>query len=198
MTFKAYDILASLIPGTLVLMAVLNLLGLKYDKDLILAYTAVSFLLGFTVNTVGSWLEGIYFLTWGGKPSDRLLGGRSIWKVKFYCADEVKNFLRIETTTSNPSNDELFSIAMRSVTGIKDSRIEDFNAMYAFARSLLTTAIFGSAILLFHNYSNWKYYVLLVPLVFITWLRCKQRGYYYAREVLNEYLKKQKSTRQLN
>ncbi len=198
MSFKAYDILSSLIPGTLILLAVLNLLGLKYDKDLILAYTAFSFLLGYTVNTVGSWLEGIYFLTWGGKPSDKLLSGKSIWKVRFYCAEEVKNLLKLETTNSNPSNDELFSIAMRSKTGIKDSRIEDFNAMYAFARSLLTAVVAGSAILLFHDYSNWKYYVLLFPLLFVTWLRCKQRGYYYAREVLNDYLTKQKSTRQLN
>lgn len=195
MTFKAYDILSSLIPGTLILLAILNLLGLKYDKDLILAYTAISFLLGYAINAVGSWLEGVYFLTWGGKPSDKLLSSKSIWKVKFYCADEVKKLLRLETTNSNPSNDELFSIAMRSVTGIKDSRIEDFNAMYAFARSLLTTALFGSALLLFHNYLDWKYYVVLIPVLFITWLRCKQRGYYYAREVLNEYLKKERAAR---
>src|SRR5687768_15846739 len=143
MTFKAYDILSSLIPGSLILLAVLNLLGLKYDKDLILAYTAISFLLGYAINSAGSWLEGVYFLTWGGKPSDKLLSGKRIWKVKFYCADEVKKLLRLETTNPNPTNDELFSIAMRSVTGIKDSRIEDFNAMYAFARSLLTTAFFG-------------------------------------------------------
>jgi hypothetical protein len=80
---------------------------------------------------------------------------------------------------------------MRMVCGVKDSRIEDFNAMYAFSRSLLTTALIGSAILLFQHRTEWQYYVLLLPLVFITWLRCKQRGYYYAREVLNEYLKKE-------
>jgi hypothetical protein len=39
-----------------------------------------------------------------------------------------------------------------------------------------------------------QYYVLLLPLLFISWLRCKQRGYYYAREVLNEYVKKETKT----
>lgn len=196
MSFKTYDILSSIIPGALILLTVFNLLGFRYDRNLILAYTTIAFLLGYLINAVGSWLEDIYVLTWGGKPSDKLLSGQSIWKVKFYCAEEVKTLLTLETTNPNPSNDELFSIAMRSVAGIKDSRIEDFNAMYAFSRSLLTTAVLGSAVLLFHNYSNWKYYVWLLPLVFITWLRCKQRAYYYAREVLNEYLKKERALRQ--
>ena len=31
------------------------------------------------------------------------------------------------------------------------------------------------------------------PLIFIAWLRCKERGYYYAREVLNVYLKNKKA-----
>jgi hypothetical protein len=196
MSFKTYDILSSLIPGALILLTVFNPVGAKYDRNLILAYTAISFLLGYIINAIASWLEGIYVLTWGGKPSDKLLSGQNIWKARFYWAEEVKTLLKRETTNPNPSNDELFSIAMRTVAGIKDSRIEDFNAMYAFSRSLLTTAVLGSAILLFHNYSNWKYYAVLVPLVFITWLRCKQRAYYYAREVLNEYLKKERSTRQ--
>ena len=191
MSFKAYEILSSLIPGALVLLATLNFIGVKYDKDLILPYTAVSFILGYAINALGSWLEGFYFVTWGGKPSNNLLKGKSVWKVKFYHSQEVKQLLKKQAKNPNASNDELFSIAMRMVCGVKDSRIEDFNAMYAFSRSLLTTALIGSAILLFQHRTEWQYYVLLLPLLFITWLRCKQRGYYYAREVLNEFLKKE-------
>jgi hypothetical protein len=92
---------------------------------------------------------------------------------------------------SNPtaSNDELFSIAMRTANAQKDSRVDDFNGMYAFSRSLLTTVMFCSIGLLIEHYSEWKYYSILLPMLFVLWLRCKQRGYYYAREVLNTYLK---------
>ena len=35
---------------------------------------------------------------------------------------------------------------------------------------------------------NWLLIVGMVILLFISWLRAKQRAYYYAREVLNIYL----------
>src|SRR5882762_4454152 len=97
MNFKAYDILASLIPGFLLVLVLSNVLHIKYDKDLLVAYLAVSFLLGYLVNSAGSWLEGAYFFTWGGKPSDRLLNGKGIWKVKFYHSEKAKALLAQES-----------------------------------------------------------------------------------------------------
>jgi hypothetical protein len=190
MNFKAYDILSSLIPGFLLLLILLTALKIGYDKDLIIAYTAIAFLLGYLINTVSSWMEDVYFFTWGGKPSNNLLSGKGTWKVKFYHSEQARNLLKSETTNPEPTNDELFSIAMRNVTGLKDSRIDDFNALYAFSRSLLTTVLLGAVILLIQNYYDWRYYAVLIPALLVIWLRSKQRGYYYAREVLNEYLKK--------
>jgi len=189
MSFKPYDILSALIPGFLMLLALMNFLGVSYDKDLVIAYTAIAFLIGFIVNTLSSWLEDFYFWTWGGKPSSNLLEGKSIWKVKFYDFEKAKNLLTKEANKENPSNDHMFSIAMRYANGLKDSRVQDFNANYAFARVLLTTLFVSTFVLLVKNYSDWRYYAILIPLLIIVWLRCKQRGYYYSREVLNEYLK---------
>ena len=189
MTFKAYDLLSSVIPGFVSLVVLLNFLGKSYDKDQILLYTVLSFFLGYLVNTLGSWLEDFYFISWGGKPSNNLLSGKDIWKVKFYHSERAKTLLRAETANAEPSNDELFAIAMRSVTATKDSRVEDFNGMYAFSRALLTTVLIGTIMLLWQHGWDWRYYAVLIPTLLITWLRCKQRGYYYAREVLNEYLK---------
>jgi hypothetical protein len=138
-------------------------------------------------------MEDVYFFTWGGKPSNNLLSGKGTWKVKFYPSEQARNLLKSETTNPEPTNDELFSIAMRNVTGLKDSRIDDFNALYAFSRSLLTTMLLGAVILLIQNYYDWRYYAVLIPALLVIWLRSKQRGYYYAREVLNEYLKKRLS-----
>jgi hypothetical protein len=193
MNFKAYDILASLIPGFLFLLVLFAAFGIKYDKDLIIAYTAIAFLLGYLMNAISSWMEGIYFFTWGGKPSNNLLAGKDIWKVNYYDSAQVRTFLMSETKNTEASNDELFSIAIRNVTELKDSRIDDFNALYAFSRALLTTVLVGAIILLFQHYNDWRYYAFLVPTLLVIWLRCKQRGYYYAREVLNEYLKKRLS-----
>lgn len=189
MSFKPYDILSALIPGFLVLLAFLNFFGLDYDKDLVVAYTAIAFLIGFMINTLSSWFEDFYYFTWGGKPSDKLLEGKSIWKVKFYEHEKAKNILKQKCSTQNPTNDNLFAIAMRFSNSQKDSRVQDFNANYAFARVLLTTILVITIALISVNYSDWKYYVVLIPILLIIWLRCKQRAYYYVREVLNEYLK---------
>lgn len=188
MNFKIYDVLSSLVPGFLLLIAILQLLNLSFDKDLVVPYTALAFLSGYLVNTISSWLEGFYFLTWNGKPSECLLNGKDIWKVKFYHSQKVRELLRTETTNEKPSNDELFSIAMR-YSNEKDNRIEDFNATYAFSRSILTTVLIGGIFILIRNHSDWRFYFMIIPTILVVWLRCKQRGYYYAREVLNFYLK---------
>lgn len=188
MNFKLYDILSSLVPGFLLLLVILDFLNMTFEKDMIVPYTAIAFLLGFLINTISSWAEDIYFLSWKGKPSDCLLNGKDIWKVKFYESQKVKELLKTETTKSKPSNDELFSIAMRFANQ-KDSRVEDFNSSYAFSRSLLTIVLIGGIFLLIRNYNDWKFYLLIIPAIIIVWLRCKQRGYYYSREVLNVYLK---------
>jgi hypothetical protein len=189
MNFKTYDILSSLVPGFIAVLILLNGFDIKYDKDMVIAYTVVAFLLGYLINTISSWMEDFYFFTWKGKPSSCLLDGKDIWKVKFYHSVKTKDLLLNDSGKSTATNDELFTIAMRYANGQKDSRVDDFNAMYAFSRSLLTTVLIGTIVLLITNYDNWKYYSVLIPSLFIVWLRCKQRAYYYAREVLNVYLK---------
>ncbi len=187
MNFKAYDILSSLVPGFLMVLFALNVQGMKFDKDLVIAYTAVAFLFGYLMNTLSSWMEDLYFLTWGGKPSNNLLDGKDIWKVRFYQSAKTKTLLQTESSNSVAKNDELFSIAMRYGNG--QARADDFNAMYTFSRVLLTTVLLGSAIAIIGHAQDWRYYVTLIPSTLVIWLRCKQRAYYYAREVLNIYLK---------
>ncbi len=188
MSFKPYDILAALIPGYILLLVLLNFMDISYDNDLVIAYTAVSFLIGFLVNTLSSWLEEFYHLTWGGKPSNNLLNGKGIWKVKFYDYEKVKRLLIEKSEKENPDNDYLFTLAMRLTNGQNESLINDFNANYAFSRALLTTVLLSSFLILIEYYCDWRSYLILISLLIIVWLRCKQRAYYYAREVLNEYL----------
>jgi len=189
MNFKAYDILSSLVPGFVTLIVLFDFFSMEYNKDWLVPYTAFAFLLGFVINTASSWLEDIYYFTWCGKPSDRLLEGKSIWKVKFYESEKVKSYLLKEVSTSNPSNNQLFAVAMRNANGKKESRVDDFNANYAFSRAILTTVFISTILILIEYYDDWRAYTVMLPILFGVWLRCKQRAYYYAREILNEYLK---------
>jgi hypothetical protein len=189
MTFKTYDILSSLVPGFIITLVILRIKDIPFDKDYTVAYTAIAFLMGYLANTIGSWLEDIFYFIWGGKPSSNLLEGKSIWKVKIFNATTIKTHLALKTSNTNPSNDELFSIAKKHTNGQKDTRIDDFNALYAFSRTLLTTGIICGAIILSEHWKDWRYYSVVLPMVFVLWLRCKQRGYYYALEVLNVYSK---------
>lgn len=189
MNFKAYDILSSLIPGFLILLVLQEFLYEPFNKDWIVPYTAIAFLLGNVMNTISSWMEDIYFFTWGGKPSSCLLEGKSIWKVKFYHHVKAKTELLTDCGDSRAKSDKLFSIAMRVANCTKDNRVEDFNAQYAFSRVLLTTTLLSTIFLLYQHHNEWKYYAISLPIVWILWLRCKQRGYYYAKEVLEVYLK---------
>ena len=91
MTFKTYDILSSLVPGFLGLLGILKLFNLIFDKDMVIAYLALAFLLGYMMKTLSSWLEDFYYFTWGGKPSTNSLNGKGMWKVKFYPFKEVKS-----------------------------------------------------------------------------------------------------------
>lgn len=189
MKFKFYDILSHLIPGIIVYIAYLEFIGKGFDKDFVVPATAIAFVLGYFVNTLASWLEDFYYWTWKGKPSNRLLDGKDIWKIRFYEYKDARRLLEKECSNSNPSNDELFSIAMRYTTPEVNSRVGDFNANYAFSRVILTTVLISAGLMIYSYYKSYEVYLIAIPLILISWYRCKQRGYYFAREVLKTYLK---------
>lgn len=162
---------------------------IPFNKDMALPYTAEAFLLGYIINALSSWLESFYYWTWKGKPSTKLLRGVGTWKIKFYTAEKVRTLLLEECSTENPDMDELFSCALRKISGEKEGKVEDLNSGYAFSRSLLTTGVIGIPFVLYQHASDIRFFLILLPLLFVLWLRAKQRAYFYAREVLNSYLK---------
>ena len=62
------------------------------------------------------------------------------------------------------------NIALRSATGEKETRMDGFNALYAFSRSMFTTVLTGTTALLIQNHSDWRYYVIST-MIFVIWLR---------------------------
>jgi hypothetical protein len=51
-----------------------------------------------------------------------------------------------------------------------------------------------SGFFIFKYYNSYKIYLITAPLIFISWYRAKQRGYYYAKEVLNTYFRVKQKT----
>jgi len=130
-------------------------------------------------------------LSWGGKPSTQLLDGKDMWKVRFYSSQKVRSLLVEEARrmgTNDPTSDHLFQIAYTSVTSKGYQRVEDFNANYAFARSMLIGLLVVLVKYATMSPFVWKYVLAILFGFLITWYRTKQRGFYFAREVLKMYL----------
>jgi len=189
MKFKVYDIVSNLVPGFLLYIAYLELFNESFNKDYVIPATAIAYVTGYFINTISSWLEDIYFFTWRGKPSNKLLDGRDMWKVKFYDYQKATDLLKQESGKDEPSNDELFQIASRYATPEVNSRVQDFNTNYAFSRVILTTAIIIGTAIIIDCPNDVLRYVYVIPIIILAWYRSKQRGYYFAREVLNTYIK---------
>lgn len=144
MSFKYYDMLGKVVVGSVLLTIIL----LCENVDNIPSYFSVAFLpialvVGYFIDTIGAWLEKVYYFLMGGKPSRKIFHKKegtnySGWgRIRFYNVDEV-NVILLEKT-----EDEKFSTAMRTSYAISNSRAHTFLEQYNFARSLTTLAILG-------------------------------------------------------
>ena len=192
MDIRYYDLLSTAIIGVIVV-AVANCLffgNLEIDG---VVYLALGYLVGYFINALGSLFESLYYKTINGMPSDKLLTlveGQN-WtgcnRVKFYEAEKAIEALRNELNDPHASERKMFGCAMRKVNGCEDSRVPAFNAQYAWSRTILTTMLILDFLCAFRYYNDWLFWLIAVILLVISWNRFKERGYYYAREVLNEY-----------
>lgn len=194
MAMKYYDLLSTTIIGVVVVAAI-NYSFFCNSSIEGVVLVSFGYLVGNFVNAIGSLCEGIYYWSIGGKPSDKFLQkieGQS-WtgyrRVKFYETDAVVKALKKELDDPCASNERMFGCAMRKVNGCGDSRVPAFNAQYAWSRTLLTAVWIVEIVVATQYYEEWLFWVIGVLVLGIAWNRYKERGYYYAREVLNEYLK---------
>jgi hypothetical protein len=78
---------------------------------------------------------------------------------------------------------------MRKVNACKESRVPAFNAQFAYSRTILTAILLLDIFGAIRFYDNYLFWLIALALLLISWNRFKERGYYYAKEVLNEYLR---------
>lgn len=200
---QIYDIFCALVPGVL-LLCILTIgfpelaAGVASpnlpDSFAFLALTVLAVFTGHIVQTLVSLLEPLLYKSWGSQPSDLALtvglGDRYFPKDS---AERISAKLKavVGVTASNRS---LFFYAMTLAESVKSSRTASFNASYAYHRALLMLTIASIALTLIsavygalHAATRGQVVSLLaleLALTVMQWYRCKQRAFYYVREVL--------------
>lgn len=206
MKFKYYDTLCLLVTGSVSLF-VLSIVFEKECKDINAIFLlALAYVLGYLINALGAFLEPVYFLFFGGMPSDRLLtppkncrccGEKKNYtgfgRIRLYEYEVVISFLKEELNDQQAESRKMFGCAMLYSNSNEQSRVPDFNAQYAFSRSMLTLSIIVASILSPLYYNIWWAWLIVVVTLCFVGCRCKECGYYYAKEVLVEYLKVKKN-----
>lgn len=193
MNFKYYDLLSNLIVGVV---AVFVLWKLLLPKEVISEWLILpmGYVLGYFLDAISSLIEPFLFKIICGKPSDRLLtpipgqDWTGIKKVRFYFSQKAIDALRKDTGDEDATTDKMFSYAKGKVSANTDGRVPDFRGHYALARVVLTTAFLAVIVVEVMFYNVWYSWLISVLILFLSWNRYRERGYYYAREVLNEYL----------
>ena len=194
MEYKYYDLLSCLTVGISVFCVTVFLLFPEAGIPEI-TYVPLGYLTGYFLNAISSILEHFFYWTIGGKPSDNLLSAKvdHSWtgcrKVKFFFANEVVEYLRKDTQDENATKEKMFAYAMQQVNSSPNSRISDFNGHYALSRVVLTATLIVVIVVEIKFCCICWSWPLSITALLLTWNRFKERGYYYAREVLNEYLK---------
>lgn len=206
--FSYYDVIANIVPGLITLGLMIWLFGFfditfAFNTSEILGVglgLAVAYAIGHVLQALSSFLQPIYFYLWGGRPSDNLLSGRNsmLGGGRDQIVAQLKESFRINNKTDDEEYSEIFTRAMSLVSAEKIGRVEAFNASYAFHRALLTTAWILASVLTVIVITSALNLVSLPesnePLLIITVLgwcaaiveffRARQRGYYYAKEVI--------------
>ena len=137
----------------------------------------------------------------GGMPSNKLLtlvpnqAYTGYGRIKFYMASRAIELLQEELNDRNAPVMKMFGKAMSYSASDTNTRVPDFNAQYAFSRVILTDVIILTAIWAFAFYGCIWFWIAAAALWVISFRRCKDRGYYFAKEVLTVYVKTKESER---
>lgn len=193
MEFKIYDILSSLIHGVICLGTAMQLFGWSFQDYGAMYFAALSFCIGYLINTIGSWLQKPLFWSFGGMPTKQLLRKQKsktyagISSIPFYFSEELVDALKKDLQVDSIIDDKFSELMQQVARQGENIRIKDFNCSYAFSRSFIVSSFIISAMIISAFPHFWQtYFVLIIPI--ICYLRCRNRAFHYAKEVAMEYL----------
>ena len=197
MNYKYYDLLSNLTVGMIAFYALWKYFIPNYEISEWVVVPS-GYVVGYFLNALSSLMEPLFYKIICGKPSEKLLtlvpGQRwtGIKKVRFYFAEKAIDELKKDTGDADANTDKMFGYAMRVVNANQDSLVHDLNGHYALSRVVLTALIITIVIVVVNYYYIWYSWIISIAIFLLARNRYKERGYYYAREVLNEYLNKKK------
>lgn len=201
MNFKYYDVLSTLISGVVLLFAISIVIDWNITSINVAILLSLAYVAGYMLNALSALLEPLYFWFMGGKPSDKLLKApkpsccgkirnyTGFGRIRFYEYEKAVKFLKHELNDAKANEGKMFSKAMSYSNSNEKTRVPEFNAQYAFSRIMLTLAIVSIGAIMTKFYDLWWAWLIALAVIILIGRRCKERGYYYAREVLIEYLK---------
>jgi hypothetical protein len=201
MNFKYYDVLSTLISGVVLLFVLSIVIDWNINDFNVTILLSLAYVIGYMLNALSALLEPLYYWFMGGKPSDKLLKApkpsccgktrkyTGFGRIRFYEYEKAVKLLKQELDDNKASEGKMFGKAMSYSNSNEKTRVPDFNAQYAFSRVMLTLAIVSVGVAMPKYYDFWWAWLIALAVIILTGLRCKERGYYYAREVLIEYLK---------
>ena len=201
MSFKYYDSLSMLISGTVLLLVISNAIDWDIAKFNTVVVLAIAYVTGYLLNAVSAFMEPVYYWFMGGKPSSQLLKSpksrlcgkkrqyTGLGRIRFYEYEKVVKLLKNELNDNHANEEKMFGKAMSYSNANEKTRVPDFNAQYAFSRVMLTLVIVSAGVIIPKYYELWWVWIIAIAAILLVGRRCKEIGYYYAREVLIEYLK---------
>ncbi|MBR2150983.1 MAG: hypothetical protein IJ902_06350 [Prevotella sp.] len=201
MSFKYYDSLSMLISGTVLLLVISHAIDWDIAKFNTVVVLAIAYVTGYLLNAVSAFMEPVYYWFMGGKPSSQLLKSpksrlcgkkrqyTGLGRIRFYEYEKVVKLLKNEINDNHANEEKMFGKAMSYSNANEKTRVPDFNAQYAFSRVMLTLVIVSAGVILPKYYELWWVWIIAIAAILLVGRRCKEIGYYYAREVLIEYLK---------
>lgn len=200
--FELYDVLGIVVPGLVavgMIFGALSWTGHKIEIPAmpealqVLVSSATAIVLGQMVQAIGSLLEPFYFWTWGGRPSDQALKGQSK-RLSAAQAELLKKRLAnyiLAGASHDLTDQEIFLSAMSVCNHKSLGRVERFNSLYAYHRALTTLLLLSTIGTLGIIYvadpnprAAWRVVGLEVLVTLLFWFRTRQRGRYFADEVL--------------
>ncbi len=185
MNFNLYNLLSILVPGFLILMGIMYRLDLSQSSIPALPATALAYVIGYLVNSISGWLEGIIYWTWGGEPAVQFLKGKGCGRIRFNEVDELKGII---TNGKDCSEKKIFEVSSRLVG--QDEIISNMNASYVFSRVILVSSFIIYLILLPEYIGVYLYHAFSISLIILFWYRSKERAYYYVKQVFVAALNK--------
>jgi len=202
--FEFYDVLGILVPGSILLALIAvgfpgvttAFAGIGFPAAFaVICLTAVAAFLGQLVQAISSFLEPVFNWTWGGRPSERAL--KEGLGMRYFPTDSANRIrAKLAKAVGDTANERsLFLYAMQKAETSGNARVAKFNGLYAYHRAMLALLLISLAVILasmcWGTVKQWFWWdkigivAVNLLLLVIFWLRAKQRGFYYVREVLS-------------